>query len=367
MGMVLLLSGIMNPYLNARISYRTDLLERMASVMQLTSRLDTLRNGMYTHQIFYKGKPLTVIVRDNRIEHIGYALFTSYQRSCERFPVYNFLERYFLEIDLPLKREKTVTRKIAEDNVSLEKGTFSFFQTLWQDTTYNIRIENRNGERYIVSWHKEDTVYCSINFPIDFDLLNGSGMLENEMRIEADLLNASLVKVNPVRVNRDELLPAWQSNYFILPGESYYTDELNTNRYYELDTEGSFRLVYNPKYPLESLANLLTSSEIDNQFVVDIHLKKYGYREKRMSIPLNCWTGYCMKNGCKPFFGVIEYDGNRAVCELIMRNADLGYNHVMKIVFDVSRLESKKGSFEARLNCYVPCSKIKYLFDEIRQ
>lgn len=352
--------------LTAQNSYQTDLLGRMATYMKLASTFETLKDGTYWKHFSFNGKPITVIVRNGRIEHIGYALFTPYLRSTFSSPVFNFLERYTLEIDLPLNREKEVVRQIAEDDISFDKGTFAFFQTLLRDTTFLVQIDN-DGKRYTVSWHKNNLAHCSIHFPISFDLLNGSEMLENERRIRADIWADPLCQVVSVQVSRKQLLPTWQSNYFILPGESYYTDSLNTNRYYEQDPEGNFRLMYHAKYPLESLANLFTTSEIENQFAIDIRLKKYGYQEELMNIPLNRWVSFCLNNGCKPFFGVISFDGNVAECELIMQNKNQGYDHAMRITFDISLLENRKGVVQARLNSYVPTSKIKYLFDEIKQ
>lgn len=364
--LMLFFLGVINPDAPAQHEFRTDLLARMAASMQISS-LDTLQEGIHWQSLSYKGDPVTVIVRNHRIEHIGYALFTPFQRSALPAPVCNLLERYALEINLPLKREKSTVRQIAEDGISFEKGTFSFFRELIKDTTYQVTVENRNGKQYAVSWHKAGTVCCSVQFPVDFGLLNGSEMLENERRIGKEIEQTPATSGNPARVSRDQLLPTWQTNYFILPGESYYTDELNTNRYYEQDKEGEFRLVYHSRYPLESLANLLTTTEIENQFILDIRLKKYGCTEETISVPLSRWTGFCLDNGCKPFFGVISYDGNLAVCELIMRNTQQGYNHILKVTFDIRQLENKKGVIQARLNSYVPASKIKYLFDEIRQ
>lgn len=352
--------------LAAQNSYQTDLLGRMATSLQLTSQFNTLKDGVYWKHFSFSGKPITVIVQNRRIEHIGYALFTPYQRSVISSPVFNFLERYSLEVDLTMNREKTVVKQIAEDDISFEKGTFSFFQTLLKDTTFVLNIKN-NGKRYTVNWHKNDVLHCSVNFPMDFDLLNGSEMLENERRIKTDIWTYPLQKVVPMNVSLDKLQSTWQNNYFILPGESYYIDELNTNRYYEQSPKGEFRLVYHSKYPLESLANLLTTQEIENEFTMNIRLKKYGFQEELISVPLNRWTNYCLMIGCRPFFGVISYEGNLAVCELVMRNVDQGYNHIMKITFDTSQLDARKGVIQARLNCYVPSSKIEYLFDEIKQ
>lgn len=356
-----------NNSLIASNDYKTDLLARMAASMNITSQLSSLANGEYYKQFTYQGQPVTVIVRNNSIEHIGHSLFTPYQRSLLKAPICNFIERFSLEIAVPLEREKSIEKHIAESGVSFDKGTFSSFCHLFNDTTYQVSIENKDDKNYLVQWQKNNQTYCAIKFPIDYDLLNGSEMLENERRLAGEILKTSAACSNSVAATPDELSATWQKNYFIQQGQSYYSNELNTNKYFEQDDTGGYNLVYTSKYPLESLANLLTSSAIDNQFVMDIRLKKYGLTEDAISVPLNSWINFCLNTGCTPYVGVINYDGNFATCELLMRNADLGYNHVMKLTFDITQLEDRKGIIEARLNSYVPSSKIKYLFDELRQ
>lgn len=71
-----------------------------------------------------------------------------------------------------------------------------------------------------------------------------------------------------------------------------------------------------------------------------------------------------MRQGCTPYFGVISFEGTLAVCELLMRNANEGYCHVMKVTCDVEQLLDKKGNITARLTSYVPTFKIKNLFKE---
>ena len=356
-----------NVSLMAGNDYKTDLLTRMAASMNVSSQLRELPDGEYYKYLTYQGKPVTVIVNNNTIDHIGYSLFTPHQRSIANGPICNFLERFSLEIALPIERQKSVEKHIAESKVSFDMGTFSSFYPLLADTTYEVSVQNRDNKSYNVQWSKNNQLYCSIVFPIDYDLLNGSEMIENERRIVKDIAKSSTSCRNSSTAQLDELSTTWNDCFYILQGESYYSNDLNTNKYFELDESGNYQLIYNTRYPLESLSNLLSSSAIDNQFVIDIRLKKYGYNEEIISVPLNSWINFCLNSGCTPFVGLIDYDGNNATFELVMRNADLGYNHVMKVKFDVAQLESRKGIIEARLNSYVPTSKIKFLFDELRQ
>lgn len=350
----------------AKNRYQTDVLTNMAGLLQLSSQLDTLKDGCHISAFFYKKHPLTVCVQNGSICHIGYALFTSEQRNALKSPVYNFLERYALAADLPLERKKTITKQLAEDDVNFTKGSISIITKMIGDTLLRLTIENLNNKRYKVSWYDKDTLFCSVDFPIGYDLLHGTEMKENEKRIVEDILYTPLPVVRSLPVKREQLHSTWQPNYFILPGESYYIDQLNSNRYYEKLNNGQFRLIFNQRYPLESLANLLTTVELENEFQVSVRLKKYDFNEDNFSVPLRQFISYFLQRGCVPYFGVISYEKTIAACQLVMYNVDEGYCHTMKITFDVERLSDKKGEMTVRLNSYIPTSKINYLFEELK-
>lgn len=346
--------------------YQTDLLTSMAESLELSAQLDTLKNGCYKSQFFYKNRPLNVCVRNNRVSHIGYLLFSDRQRQALNSPVYDFLERYTLAADLPLARKKTNNKQLVEDDINFTKGTFASITKLVGDTTLNLSIDNLNNKRYKVSWYKEKELFCSVDFPIGYDLLHGTEMIENERRIVEDIMHNPLPAIQPSTVKRDQLLSTWQSNYFILPGESYYVDQLNTNRYYEKLSDGHFKLIFNQRYPLESLANLLTTLELENDFQLSVRLKKYDYNEENFNVSLSQFISYFLQQGCVPYFGVMSYEDTIAVCQLVMRNSDEGYCHVMKLTFDVEQLIDRKGKMVVRMNSFIPTSKIKYLFEELK-
>ena len=350
----------------AKNRYQTDILINMAELLRLSSQLDTLKNGCYQSKFFYDKRPLTICVQNGSICHIGYMLFSDQQRKALKSPVYNFLERYALAADLPLKRTKTVAKQLVEDDINFTKGTLSFMTKLIGDTTLNLTIENLNNKRYKVSWYKQDALYCAVDFPIGYDLLYGTEMMENEKRIVEDILYTPLPAMQPLSVKREQLLSTWQSNYFILPGDTYYVDQLNSNRYYEKLDDGQFKLIFNRRYPLESLANLLTTVELANEFQVAVRLKKYDFNEDNFNTSLSQFISYFLHRGCVPYFGVISYEQTTAVCQLVMRNVDEGYCHAMKVTFDVEQLIDKKGKVTIRLNSFIPISKINYLFEELK-
>lgn len=349
-------------------SYRTDLLERMATAMNITARIDTLSEGIHYRHLIYNNRRITVIVKNHEVSHIGFSVFTPSVRKALNPSVCDFLERYSLEITLPLKRERSVTRQLDEDGIFFRNGDLAFFRQLENDTTYVVSIENLNGKRYSVSWIKEGKKAFSVNFPVEYDLLNGSEMLENERRIILDIPKYSK-DVRDYQLPDSSLLKlsSWQKRYYVLQGDYYYSKQLNTNLYFEKAGINSYKLFYNANFVQESLTNLMTTCAIVNDYDLQIRMVKYDFSQDTLVVKLNQWLNYCESQGCFGYFGVNAIEKGMADCVLIMRNPDMGYIHSMRMLIDVSTLEDRKGLIIARLNSYIPMARVMYLFDELKQ
>lgn len=347
--------------------YSTDLLKRMATTMNITARIETLADGIYYRYLTYNDRNITVIVNDHEISHIGFAVFTPSVREALNSPVCNFLERYALEVSLPMKRERSVTRQLDEDGVFFRNGDFSFFRILEKDTTFAVSLENLNNKRYSVSWSKAGQNAFSVNFPIEYDLLAGTEMIENERRILQDIPKQSMNTRGYQLVDSVLLkMKPWQKKYYELTGDYYYVKQLNSNRYFEKKGKDGYELFYDANFVQESLTNLMTTGAIENDYDLQIRLVKYGFVQDTIVVKLNQWLNYCEKQGCHGYFGVIAVDKGIADCELIMKNPDMGYIHLMRMSVEVSTLEDKKGLIKARLSSYITTTRVKYLFDELK-
>lgn len=345
-------------------SYRTDLLQRMAETMNITQQLQQQEDGEYYQYLSYNHRAVTVIISQNEVVHIGFSLFTPAQRKDLNSPVCNFIERYALEIALPMKRERSVSRKLNEDGIFFRNGDFESLKLLQNDTTYQIGLELLDNKRYTVSWSKDGKEVISVNFPVEYDLLAGTDMTENERRIMEDVRRSS-TKTRQAMIDDDlSLEKVAHGKCYILKGDYFYNKQLNTNRYYVKNEEDSCLLFYHRDYVLESLSNLMTTAAIENDYDIQIRLVKYGFSQDTICVKLNQWLNYCIDQGCMPYFGIIAIDKDMADCEIIMKNVLMGYIHVMRLNIDIGTLEDRKGLIKARLNSFVPTTRVKYLFDE---
>jgi len=345
--------------------YQTDLLAQMAEALQMQTVLDTLSNGVHIAQQTYKGKPLCIIVNDGEVEHIGYAIFPEGMREDAPSPVYNFLERYALQASLPLKRAKTFERQMYEDDVTFTKGGITTLSTLWGKENVEFSLENLQNRMCRATWKQEGNVLCSVSFPVSYNLYHGTDLVENQRRLIEDLQRASVATTdNDEPVTKELLSKILEPNYFLLKGDSMYIASLNSDKYYVKGENDEYSLLFSDKHPVESFANLLMTNSISNNIRASIKLVLYDFKSETINVPLVNMLNYFKKKGCKAYFGVIQSKQEQHTAELLLLNREEGYCHTLKLNFSTSNITTRSGNISGRMNCYVPVSKIKFLFEE---
>lgn len=365
--LVWFLLGTMPLGIWAQDRYRTDLLGLIAKKTGICQQIDTLKDGEYTQFTDYKSDPVTIIVEKGRITHIGYSLFSTQQRKGFGADICNFIERYLLELAIPTNDIFSASQRMKEDGVRVVKGNMELkdLRQLCADTTVCINLQNLNEQTYTMGWRKDSTWLYILSFPIEYDLMFGTDMDERERRLSEEVINSKIHNDSFIDSGHYDMVKAWQDNYYTLKGDSYLLANLNSNLYFTKNGEEKYIPIYNNLYPIESLANLLTSNLIDNDYTLEIMLRKYGFKTDTINVPLKQWISFCKDSGCKPFFGIISFEKDGiTTCELIMHHDKMGYNHIMKLAFPMSNFESRKGRISARLNSYVTSSRIKNLFDD---
>lgn len=349
----------------AKNRYQSDLLAQMAESLQMKAVLDTMSDGTYIAQSKYKGHPLTVIVNHGEVEHIGYSVFTEEMRDGMPSPIYNFLERYALQADLPLKRIKTVERQLFEDDVTFTTGTIHTLGSIWGQNGIGFTLENRQDKMCRATWTKDGKAYCSVCFPVNYNLYHGTDLVENQRRLVDDLRHVSDAKIGTAKeLSKEQLTKLFEPNYFVLKNDSFYVASLNSNNYYVQEYDEQYKLLFSERYPIESFANLLTTNSIDNEIQAQIKLVMYDFKSEVIKIPLVNFLHYFMQKGCQAYFGVIDRKDDDYTAELLMLKRDEGYCHSIKLTFNTGNVSSRSGIVTGRMNCYIPISKVKFLFEE---
>lgn len=368
--LVWLIYGVTSTASYAQNAYRTDLLKLIADKCNLHPKLDSIKDGEHIQCAQFRNLPITAIVENKRVTHIGYSIFSPEQRAGFGKVVCNFIERYLLELDIPTRDNVSATQRMTEDRVKIVKGKLDYhrLRQLCLDTTYCINLKTINESEYTMGWRKDSVWQNIISFPVEYDLLWGTNLEERERRLPEELQMIAFVRDSIMIDKSSKIKKAWQDNYYTLKGDAYIIPNLNANQYFWKDKNGQFKPIYSKIYPFESLANLLTTNLVKNDFILEIKLRKYGFKTDTLNIPLVQWINFCRKTGCKAFFGVISFDKDGIVtCELVMHNSSMGYNHIMKLYFPISSLEERKGRIPVRLNSYVNSSRVKNIFADYNE
>lgn len=323
-------------------------------------------NGIHYRTAQFNGLPVTVIIDNGEVCHIGLSLFTPTQRQFLDEAQCNFIERIALAGELPDFYGIEFRQYLRDEKVETLEGRFDNLKTFISDTTYIFQSTLIDGKAYIACWYMPSGQerYLTLTYPADFHLIAGIGMTEAEDRLYDKVRLTHIDKTEQYAPVEALMQRIGNGPVYLLQGDIYFIPELNSNRYYVKDDSNHFSLLYSEDFPMETFANLMTGIELENQYVIETKLIKYGYNVDQFSMPLRNWLAFCIQSGCTPYFGVISHKENEITGELIMQNEALGYTHVMKLSLDSSTLKSRKGVIKARLNSYVPMSNVKALFNE---
>lgn len=349
------------PVLSAQNSFGSHLLEQMAKSIPEVP-FDSLPPGTY-RQYSYKDLPLTIRVsQENEVKHIGATLF---HEGILQQPslIYDFLERYYLSICLPIERMKPIGQQIKEDDIIIDTGNLDLFPDLRKLS--KVVIENLLGKRYRVSWFKEDKVVCSLSFPMKFQLIAGSDLVELEDR----LINQVLTHKETLKIMSDEdfsMEGYWKDAFFIREGDSYILEQLNSTTFYIPDKNGQLYPVWDKEYPIESAFNIMLCPEVENKFMLDCQLMKFGNKHEDFHCPLRQWLSFCQSEGCQPYFGITALT-ERSLCGVcIMRNEKYAYNHLLRVRISIDDLGKPEGTVYAKWYAFIPTGSIKDLYEDLK-
>ena len=249
------------------------------------------------------------------------------------------------------------------EKILFRVGGFEDLKRLYNDTAATMNIYLADGKRYLLQFQKDSTDIVSLSYPADYRLILGITMLDAEDMFEENIRKAELRKAEHFDIPAELLQQIGQSKVYLLQGNTFQIPELSGNRYYVKEGNG-FNLLYSSDYPCETMANLLTGTEIESGLQISVVLVKNNFKTSTFTVPLRQLVGYCVSEGCTPYFGIISKEKDSVVCELFMHNEMLGYAHIAKLRFSPSALDKNEGTIYARMNCYIPLSNVKNIFKD---
>ena len=326
-------------------------LEAIASSLSLPG-LDTLSIGEYSH-FSYKSHPLTIrINRWNEVEHIGLKLFNSSVKNGRPLSVYDFIERYLLELDLTKETEESI--RIGLNRVSFLTGNsktiFDFDGT--EDFEYYLEAFRtchatwkRNGENVLV-----------IDFELDYQMLSGCDIVELERNYLKKIKNYEALPTNDFH---DFDFPE-KEKYYIVQGATFMLNAIRNDLYFK--KEETWFLLSDTLKPVQSISNTMISRNVIGDYDLSVTFDLYGYKVEQTIVKLDNWLGLCEEEGCIAYFGLKEKLIDGYTGTVFMVNENCGYMHMLSVKFSMETLRKKKGNIEGRLLVYVPLHNVSERF-----
>lgn len=287
------------------------------------------------------------------------ALFSNSLTEKHPSPIYTFVERYLSELQ-SVGNRKAAEKQMAADKFTIEEGNLTSIALL--NDSLDARITLDEKKRYTVSWLQKNKAVMSVSFPARYELILGKNKFDTENMMKKRLLSfrpSATPRMQPER-NLDS---TGDKDIYTESNGYYQVKSLRADHYYKKEQK-VYRLLLDKQYPVETLANLMTTGQLANRLQLDIIQKKYGGRQDTIRIPLNHWTLFCKEEGCIPYFGTENEDSKSITATLIMNNPSLGYIHLLHFTFPLGLLNDMEGTVTATLRAYIPTHNLENLFDD---
>jgi len=325
---------------SAKPSFRTSELERLAQVLALD--VDVLPDG-YSHPVA-NGIRLTVHQTDQTIDHIGQYLFSEEMRQMGKSPVFDFLERYFLQLKYP-PQVKSMSNMMRDDQFKFLTGSLETVDDILSTDGFSFNYDNH---LYLATWNRNDSTLLSVSFPVEYELISGENKIEAENNLVSDIRNTKVVIPTDKPVIKKD----------------HYLSEQITNQLYL--SKG--KLVSSERHPAESSANMMLSLQTEGDYQIKITQVSYGFKKTVFEVPLKQWIAFCQSQGCELYFGLENLTDKDEVEGVVMAvNAAENYNHVLTVRMPSDIIETKSGTIEARLYPYVPTHNVLNMFAAYRK
>ncbi len=350
--------------------YDTQELERLAQQIGQKHKLDTLTLGLYVGIDTFLHKPLTVEVRNRHVTHIGYSIFSQQLRTDFPSPVYNFIERYALAMDIPREENKfSMEKQMEMDRVNFSVGSLQMLPSLFRQKV-SVDIEKAMERFYRISWTDSiGQIVCRMTFPSSYELMHGSEMLENEERIVQEIRSTKPFVAQPAIVNREELdvyKADGSDTIYIHRGGHGIIEHIRSDKYYVRSGDGAMTLLYSPLYPYESLCNLFTSEELTFAPSVHVLLRKYNFQKEELDVQLTQLRHFFYEEQCTAYCGLIDFDEAKGEIDMIIQmvNKESSYEHLMRLRGNPFSVTDGQCGIHVTLTSYIPLHNVAKWYAE---
>lgn len=342
-------------------SFASQLLAKLAKDINYQP-VDTLKEGCYKVNSVLGKDIIAEYDTAHVVNHLGIKLFNPQMKKDLNPLVYNFLERYFLELYC-WKDKHSLQQKLNDDKVYFTKGQVADFGKVKENSLFSVsRVENKY---YEVSWKRtaSEAPFLAIAFPVQYELLLGMPQVEIEKTMHERIIQAPAY-TESFKISKTTILK--DSVYMTAPKKFYELPDVNTCCYFKKNVSNQYQLICDSiytNYTATNLFHLLTKANNP----IKIEQSIYGFKKLEYVVSLKQWLNYCHAENLTVYTAVeTEYDNGTKVL-VIAENKDLGYNHVLSVIVPKAFLSSPTLEFPAKLNAFITTHNVKNLYEKYKK
>ena len=349
----------------AQPRFHNQLLQQMAqaTALALPDSLGAMTDDDSTWH--YRGR--TLRVRTNAlgdVSHIGYKLFHNEIISLYGNPsLFDFLERYFLELDLRLDG-KSRAERMGVDRVAVKNGSAAMMGRVKETDAVSVSYVPRRS--YAVTWTLDGAPF-TLSFPTDGQLMMGSNAIELENIVARDVPRMPLI------VDWGEALAPWaharEERTDSLRQKHYgtYLSRLIGSRIFLRQDDRQWVPDVRAANPVRSVSTLMLTGASEANIPIDLTIDRYGYRHQQLQATLQQLLAYFRAENSRVFVGIKSRTATEVRGTLFVLNEQMGFNHVLPFTFPLSLLDGDlSASVVMRMYAYIPLQNVTEKFFEYK-
>lgn len=339
--------------------FHTQRLENMARALGKTviSSTDTLL--AFGKRVRVKANAL------GDISHIGYRLFNDeIVRSRRDAPVFDFVERYLLELDMQLDG-RTPQVRMEHDQVVLGTGTLRLLRAV--DTSTPFSIEEVTRRMYRIQWTVNGQP-VSLTFPADYQLIKGANAVELEQMMQRDLLRTVPQPVNNFTAPGNTAGGTRSDSMMIINSGQFLSSMIRSDIYLT-EIPGKQQLYCSRKNVSASISNIMLTGQFRDIIPLHLCIDKYAHKRDEVDITLQQFVAYCTNEGCKLYFGTKTIDHDNLSGTLFAYNEKMAYCHVLSVQVPLALIDGAAVGMTGMVYAYIPLQNVteKFFSQSVRK
>ena len=228
-------------------------------------------------------------------------------------------------------------------------------------------LEDYNRYRILITGGSEETT-LRLSIPKERELIYGTDKKEEDERQSKRLQSyQGRAQVN-LLPSLDQIYATNNSEVWHTIGDVFYIDSLCADGYYTVKEPGEIiSPIWSPKYPKESVKNLMLGNVMPEGLTVDVMHRQYGGRYETWTCDWATLIGGLKDEGVMEPFAAAQYMPEKGLLTgiLVLRNTSFSFTHMLLVSIPVSQLGTDNPArLTALLYTNTPQHNVYSLFEE---